>query len=248
MTGGQDRTGRRTSTSTILAQTIFADGVRNVAAGASVIDLKCGLDRAAKVAIEALARCRVRSKRARQRAQVGTISANNDPAIGGTRFRIDGEGRWRGCDHRRGIEDHLDDAGGGRGPVRPWLHLTLFRHQSREDRGELEGHMSSSTERSGSRRNASWTCHPTPHVGCASRQPDLYAGWRPDHPRSIVTTRRGVTKLTSCPTLMDVPSGSVISILPLPTVESRTRRRDRLGTLSQSNACRFADQLHRHKH
>ena len=46
------------------------------------------------------------------------------------------------------------------------------------------------------------------------------AGWRPDHPRSIVTTRRGVTKLTSCPTLMDVPSGSVISILPLPTVES----------------------------
>ena len=96
MTGGQDRTGRRTSTSTILAQTIFADGVRNVAAGASVIDLKCGLDRAAKVAIEALARCRVRSKRARQRAQVGTISANNDPAIGGlvseSMEKVGGEG------------------------------------------------------------------------------------------------------------------------------------------------------------
>ena len=44
-----DKTGEAvgdgTSTSTILAQTIFADGVRNVAAGASAIDLKRGLDR-----------------------------------------------------------------------------------------------------------------------------------------------------------------------------------------------------------
>jgi chaperonin GroEL len=46
--------GDGTSTSTILAQTIFADGVRNVAAGASAIDLKRGLDRALKAAIEAL--------------------------------------------------------------------------------------------------------------------------------------------------------------------------------------------------
>jgi chaperonin GroEL len=46
--------GDGTSTSTILAHAIFADGVRNVVAGASAIDIKRGLDRAAKRAIESL--------------------------------------------------------------------------------------------------------------------------------------------------------------------------------------------------
>ena len=74
--------GDGTSTSTILAQTIFADGVRNVAAGASAIDLKRGLDRAVKVAIEALRTMSREVKTRKERAQVGTISAHNDPAIG----------------------------------------------------------------------------------------------------------------------------------------------------------------------
>jgi len=74
--------GDGTSTSTILAQTIFADGVRNVAAGASAIDLKHGLDRAAKVAVEALRKMSREVKTRKQEAQVATISAHNDPAIG----------------------------------------------------------------------------------------------------------------------------------------------------------------------
>jgi chaperonin GroEL len=49
-----DMVGDGTSTSTILAHAIFADGVRNVVAGASAIDIKRGLDRATKRAIEAL--------------------------------------------------------------------------------------------------------------------------------------------------------------------------------------------------
>src|SRR5271169_7054144 len=49
-----DVVGDGTSTATILAQTIFADGVRNVVAGARAIDLKRGLDRGAKAAIDAL--------------------------------------------------------------------------------------------------------------------------------------------------------------------------------------------------
>ena len=49
-----DVVGDGTSGSTILAHAMFADGVRNVAAGASAIDLKRGLDRAASAAIEAL--------------------------------------------------------------------------------------------------------------------------------------------------------------------------------------------------
>ena len=49
-----DAVGDGTSTSTILAQTIFADGVRNVVAGASAVDLKRGLDRGTRVAVDAL--------------------------------------------------------------------------------------------------------------------------------------------------------------------------------------------------
>src|SRR6185312_8933700 len=47
-----DAVGDGTSTSTILAHAIFADGVRNVTAGASAIDIKRGLDRALGVVVE----------------------------------------------------------------------------------------------------------------------------------------------------------------------------------------------------
>jgi chaperonin GroEL len=74
--------GDGTSTSTVLAQAILADGVRNVAAGASAIDLKRGLDRAMKVATDALrANARKVSSRT-EKAQVATISAHNDPQVG----------------------------------------------------------------------------------------------------------------------------------------------------------------------
>jgi len=77
-----DLVGDGTSTATILAHAIFADGVRNVVAGASAIDLKRGLDRAAKVTIDALkAMSRPVSTR-KEKAQVATISAHNDPNIG----------------------------------------------------------------------------------------------------------------------------------------------------------------------
>jgi chaperonin GroEL len=77
-----DVVGDGTSTSTILAHAIFADGARNVVAGASAIDLKRGLDRGAKAAIDALkAMSRPVSTR-KERAQVATISAHNDPVVG----------------------------------------------------------------------------------------------------------------------------------------------------------------------
>jgi chaperonin GroEL len=77
-----DSVGDGTSTSTILAHAIFADGLRNVVAGASAIDVKRGLDGAAKSAIEALrAMSRPVSTR-KEKAQVATISAHNDPMIG----------------------------------------------------------------------------------------------------------------------------------------------------------------------
>jgi len=77
-----DMVGDGTSTATILAHAIFADGVRNVVAGASAIDIKRGLDRAAKRAIEALRAMSCPVKTRKEKAQVGAISAHNDPAIG----------------------------------------------------------------------------------------------------------------------------------------------------------------------
>jgi chaperonin GroEL len=74
--------GDGTSTSTILAHAILADGVRNVVAGASAIDLKRGLDRAARVATEALHAMSRPVKTKAEKAQVATISAHNDAAIG----------------------------------------------------------------------------------------------------------------------------------------------------------------------
>ena len=77
-----DMVGDGTSTSTILAHAIFADGVRNVVAGASAIDIKRGLDRGTKRAIETLhAMSRPVSTR-KEKAQVASISAHNDYAIG----------------------------------------------------------------------------------------------------------------------------------------------------------------------
>jgi len=74
--------GDGTSTATILAQAIFADGVRNVVAGASAIDLKRGLDRGAVAAVSAL-RALSRPVLTRlEKTQVATISAHNDPTIG----------------------------------------------------------------------------------------------------------------------------------------------------------------------
>jgi len=77
-----DLVGDGTSTATILAHAIFADGVRNVVAGASAIDLKRGLDRATKVTVEALRAISRPVKTRKEKAQVATISAHNDPAIG----------------------------------------------------------------------------------------------------------------------------------------------------------------------
>lgn len=77
-----DAVGDGTTTATIIAHAIFAEGLRNIAAGASGIELKRGLERglrAATTAIKAQSRP-VQSKR--EKAQVATIAAHNDAAIG----------------------------------------------------------------------------------------------------------------------------------------------------------------------
>jgi len=77
-----DMVGDGTSTATILAHAMFADGVRNVVAGASAIDIKRGLDRAAKRSIDALKSMSRPVKTRKEKTQVAAISAHNDPLIG----------------------------------------------------------------------------------------------------------------------------------------------------------------------
>ncbi len=77
-----DAVGDGTTTSTILAHAIYADGLRNVVAGASAIDLKRGLDRALKVAVAAVRALSRPVQSKKERAQIATISAHNDAAIG----------------------------------------------------------------------------------------------------------------------------------------------------------------------
>ena len=77
-----DAVGDGTSTATILAHAIYADGVRNVAAGASAIDLKRGLDLGLEAAVKALKGLAKPVSGRKEKVQVATISAHNDAAIG----------------------------------------------------------------------------------------------------------------------------------------------------------------------
>ena len=74
--------GDGTSTATILAHAMLADGIRNVVAGASAIDIKRGLDRGTKCAVEALKALSKPVSTRKEKAQVAAISAHNDPVIG----------------------------------------------------------------------------------------------------------------------------------------------------------------------
>jgi chaperonin GroEL len=77
-----DAVGDGTSTSTVLAHAIYAEGLKNIAAGASAIDLKRGLDRGVAVAIESIRALSRPVKTRKEKLQVATIAAHNDPKLG----------------------------------------------------------------------------------------------------------------------------------------------------------------------
>jgi len=74
--------GDGTTTSTLLAHAIYSEGLRNVTAGASAIDLKRGLDRGLRVVIEELRRRSKPVSSRKEKCQIATISAHNDAVIG----------------------------------------------------------------------------------------------------------------------------------------------------------------------
>jgi len=76
-----DVAGDGTTTATVLAQAIFREGVRNVAAGANPMALKRGVEMAVEAAVAEIKRIS-KPVQGEMIAQVGTISANNDKTIG----------------------------------------------------------------------------------------------------------------------------------------------------------------------
>jgi chaperonin GroEL len=78
-----DVAGDGTTTATILAQAIYREGAKTVAAGSKPMEVKRGIEKAVAVVVAELKKLSKPTKDQKEIAQVGTISANNDEAIGG---------------------------------------------------------------------------------------------------------------------------------------------------------------------
>ena len=125
-----DIAGDGTTTATILAQAIFREGVKTVAAGANPMALKRGIEKAVEVVVEEVKKLS-KPVSGDMIAQVGTISANSDAHHRQHHRRSDEEGRQGRRHHGRRVEDHGDRAADrGRHAVRPRLSLALLRHRS----------------------------------------------------------------------------------------------------------------------
>lgn len=77
-----DNAGDGTTTATVLAQSIFSVGIKNVAAGANPMDLKRGIDKAVAAVVAQLKANSKEISTSKEIAQVATVSANNDEEIG----------------------------------------------------------------------------------------------------------------------------------------------------------------------
>ncbi|ASM35072.1 Heat shock protein 60 family chaperone GroEL [Campylobacter sputorum subsp. bubulus] len=77
-----DQAGDGTTTATVLAHSIFKEGLRNITAGANPIEVKRGMDKVAEAIIAELKNMSKKVKDKKEIAQVATISANSDEAVG----------------------------------------------------------------------------------------------------------------------------------------------------------------------
>ncbi|MBA4418426.1 MAG: chaperonin GroEL [Syntrophus sp. (in: bacteria)] len=77
-----DVAGDGTTTATVLAQSIYREGAKLVAAGHNPMELKRGIDKAVEVVVSELKKFSTPTKDQKEIAQIGTISANNDETIG----------------------------------------------------------------------------------------------------------------------------------------------------------------------
>jgi len=122
-----DVAGDGTTTATILAQAIFREGAKSVAAGSNPMDIKRGVDKAVDVVVEELKKLSKPTKDQKEIAQVGTISANNDEAIGAIIAEAMGKVGKEGVitvEEAKGLETELEIVEGmqfDRGYVSPYF-------------------------------------------------------------------------------------------------------------------------------
>jgi chaperonin GroEL len=131
-----DVVGDGTTTATLLAHAILADGLRNLAAGAGAVDIRRGLDRglaAAVAAVRAMSRP-VASRK--EKAQVATISAHNDATLGGfvaeAMDRVGSEGVVT-VEEAKGMETSIEVVDGmqfDRGLLSPYFITDAERQQA----------------------------------------------------------------------------------------------------------------------
>ena len=100
-----DQAGDGTTTATILAQAIYREGAKLVAAGMNPMDLKKGIEKGVEIVAEELKKIAKPVKDKQEITQVGTISANNDTRDRKDHLRCHGQGRQGGHHHRRGQQE-----------------------------------------------------------------------------------------------------------------------------------------------
>jgi chaperonin GroEL len=122
-----DVAGDGTTTATILAQAIYREGVKAVAAGSNPMDVKRGIDKAVEVVVKELSKMSKPTKDQKEIAQVGTISANNDETIGniiaGAMDKVGKEGVIT-VEEAKGLETELEIVDGrpvDRGYLSPYF-------------------------------------------------------------------------------------------------------------------------------
>ena len=122
-----DVAGDGTTTATILAQAIYREGAKMVAAGHNPMEIKRGIDKAVEAVVAELKKISKPTKDQKEIAQVGTISANNDEAIGNIIAEAMGKVGKEGVitvEEAKGFETELDIVEGmqfDRGYVSPYF-------------------------------------------------------------------------------------------------------------------------------
>jgi chaperonin GroEL len=122
-----DVAGDGTTTATLLAQAIYREGAKSVAAGSNPMDIKRGIEKAVVVVVKELAKLSKPTKDQKEIAQVGTISANNDEAIGAIIAEAMGKVGKEGVitvEEAKGLETELEIVEGmqfDRGYVSPYF-------------------------------------------------------------------------------------------------------------------------------
>ncbi len=106
-----DVAGDGTTTATILAQAIYREGAKTVAAGSNPMDVKRGIEKAVAAVVAELKKLSKPTKDQKEIAQVGTISANNDEANGGIIAEAMGKVGKEGVitvEENKGLDTELD--------------------------------------------------------------------------------------------------------------------------------------------